>query len=122
MATIRAAWKRVVQVKQYESETLELGVEQNYPEGDEENGLDVAARLVRASAELDRMLAKAGDALILERLQAREGSEPRGVDFAKARRGAKMQDQAPDPKIIETIKKGLVPVEDPDASDDYLGL
>lgn len=64
MATIRAGWKRVVQIRPYESETLELSVEKevNAP------GMD----LVAEAAAMDAILAKAGDALVLERLMERK--------------------------------------------------
>lgn len=63
MAMIKAGWKRTVRVKEYESETLDLAVEEN----SDLSGIDLIAKTV----ELDRLLALAGDALVVERLEAR---------------------------------------------------
>lgn len=116
MATIRAAWKRVIQVKQFESETLELATEYEVaspPEGDPVKGSQILARL----------LAEAGDALVLERLQGREtsGSGQTADPKNQVRRPANRQDTPPNPKVIETIKKDA-PVADPEGPDDYLAL
>lgn len=67
MAMIRAAWKRTVRVREYESETLELAVERDWSET---GTLDA----VQAAVDLDRELALAGDALVAERLADRARS------------------------------------------------
>jgi hypothetical protein len=75
MATMRAGWKRTVQTKPYESETLELAVE-----------LDVDASkmsrkdLLDGLAGLERDIAAQGDILLVERLAARQ--TPDGVQPA----------------------------------------
>ncbi len=69
MATIRAAWKRTVRVKEYESETLEIALEENAldaPYGDPEVGV----------AALSRALAKIVDELVAERLASRAEAVP----------------------------------------------
>ena len=65
MAMIKAGWKRTVRVKEYESETLELAVEKNI--GDDFRDVDLVAH----AKMLDKLLAEAGDALVVERLEAR---------------------------------------------------
>lgn len=108
MATIRASWKRTVQVKPYESETLELSVEQDGVEYETE-------RLIMAVQDMDRTLAAAGDALIMERLALREVVPQ---EIARVRRPARPE-PAPDSKVIEMVKKDA-PVADPEEPDEYL--
>lgn len=125
MATIRASWRRTVQVKKFESETLELAVEQEIaPDAD----------TVKSVQDLDRALSGAGDVLILERLQLRvtEATEPdsdsesKGVDFAAARQRVRKpegREAPPNPAVIETVKRDAPAAEttEPDgADDDYL--
>jgi hypothetical protein len=71
MALVKAVWRRTVQVKPYETETLELGVEKSASDqfgGDE---------LVALAQGLDRILARAGDELVRERLAERVAEQPR---------------------------------------------
>jgi len=72
MAVIRATWKRTVRVREYESETLELTVERGW---DEVNDGDA----VKAAVDLDRELAREGDALVAERLSERPSWDARGI-------------------------------------------
>lgn len=123
MATIRAAWKRTVQIKPYENETLELAVEQT-----DILSTVTATRLTEAAQDLNRMLAAAGDALILERLQQRTPepeTEPKGVDFAAARQRVRKpegREALPSPKVIEIVKAEAPTADtvEPDGGDDYL--
>lgn len=123
MAIIRASWKRTVQVKPYESETLELAVEQ-----DASPDLK-AVDLVAGVQQLDRMLAGAGDVLIMERLNLRVAeatpseSEMRTSGAARVRKPKDRPEPAPDPKVVATVKAGDTPVEDvtdPDGDDPFL--
>jgi hypothetical protein len=69
MAMIKVGWKRTIRVKEYESETLDLAVEEN----SDLSGIDLIAKTV----DLDRLLALAGDALIVERMEVRlSGAAP----------------------------------------------
>jgi hypothetical protein len=112
MATIRASWKRTVQVKQYESETLELAVEQE---------IDVKGpETVECVANLDRTLAAAGDALVLERLNLRvteaTNAEPENIPLTGAsgvKRLKKTDAAAPKTTVIPMTK-----VEAPAGSDE----
>lgn len=61
---IKASWRRTVSVKPYETETLELSVERPYEAKDQMD-------LVGAAQALDQDLARAGDMLLVERLEAR---------------------------------------------------
>jgi len=62
MATIRASFKRVIRLREYESETIELSVERNH---DEINDGDAVKHGV---ANLYRQLAEQGDEIVAERL------------------------------------------------------
>ena len=61
MATIRAAYKRTFQTKPFESQVVELSVE------DEQPAVGPAAQALRAAA-LYRQLAEVGDALMADAL------------------------------------------------------
>ena len=61
MAAIRASWRRVVQTAPYESETLELALEQE----------PTTATPLDEVAELSRALSAIGDQLLAERLGKR---------------------------------------------------
>jgi len=63
MATIKAVWRRTVQTKQFEPETLELSVEKNHESAHGDP--------VKAVADLERELSAAGDALLVERMDDR---------------------------------------------------
>lgn len=125
MATIRASWKRTVQVKPYESETLELSVEQNV-DGDGPRDDADAKVLVRLAQDLDRTLAAAGDALILERLNIRvveatpgvEAPEP-GPVVAPVRRPARPEPVPETPTEVIPMTKVEAPA-DADVADEYL--
>jgi hypothetical protein len=120
MATIRASWKRTVQVKPYESETLELAVEQDVDITVGGNSLDTADTLVKATAQLDRMLAGAGDALVLERLNLRvteatsETTEPEPGPKPRAPR------RAPTEPSTVVLPMEKVPATSSDEPDEYL--
>lgn len=60
MATISATWRRTISVRPYETETLELSVEQDTS----------SSHPVDRTAELSRELSSVGDTLIAERLRA----------------------------------------------------
>jgi len=99
MATIRAAWKRTIRVREYESETLELMVEKNVLDADD-------ASHVAAAAQLDRDLALAGDALVAERLEVRMTTPEPKAGAPRARAGSPSlpmrspaQPLAPDPLV-----------------------
>ena len=62
---VRAAWKRTIQVKPYESESLELAVET-----EESPVLATSESAVEASGALSRQLSALGDQLIAERMGA----------------------------------------------------
>lgn len=71
---VSASWRRTVQVRPYESETLELSVEEEssvQPTRDEE---------INGVAGLSRGLSALGDVLIAERLRAHKGPEPVGEE------------------------------------------
>lgn len=83
MATISATWKRSVRVREYETETLELHVEKN---------VDMpGVNLIEEVAALDGMLAAAGDALVVERMEARAATSA-----PQARRPAPRPSALPD--------------------------
>lgn len=94
MATIRAAWKRTVRVKEYESETLELMVERDLSDTVLSQG-----EVIAVAVTLDRDLALAGDALVAERLQARvEGTQGAVDRTPPARPRPSVQLLAPKPQ------------------------
>lgn len=69
---VKASWRRVVSVKPYETETLELGVEKDFGDGSTN-----ADALVAEAVSLERVLAEAGDALLVERARdRRDATEP----------------------------------------------
>lgn len=71
MATIRAAYRRVFQVVPYETETVELSVEDVYREADTPLPDDSKRRyaaLATAAAELFEALASIGDQVVVERM------------------------------------------------------
>ncbi len=74
---IRAAWSRTIQVRPYESEKMELGVEGEYPVPGEEGGKVVAGKKAREAAltierDLAAQLAALGDSLVAERIKVRK--------------------------------------------------
>ena len=95
MATVRAVWKRTVRVKEYESETLELMVEKDYT-----GHVDY---LVAEAVNLDRDLARAGDALVAARLCAR-------VDAKDAPCG---NERRTPPSPVSRTSKPIAPDVDP---------
>jgi len=95
MALIKAVWKRTVRLREYEGETLELSVERNW---DEVNDGDA----VKAAVELDRELARAGDALVAERLSERlvpHASQDKPAARSPRPGGFGSQPEAPDPFV-----------------------
>ena len=89
---IRAGWRRVVQVKPYESEEFQMSVEGDWSaeelggagegEGAEGEAKDAAA----FARNLDAMLAEQGDALVRDRLVARAAADTRDVAVSAEQR------------------------------------
>ena len=93
MATIKAEWRRTVSIKPYETEALGLSVEQGVVLPSDLDVEGEATALVAATQELTRMLAKAGDALTVERLEARY-KEQQGA-AAVVRRPSQLRPEEP---------------------------
>lgn len=89
---LKVEWKRVLNLRQYESETLTLGVTEfvRFPEeevtivqgqvtsGGVKHGKDLLALLVKAQEterQIFQHLAQVGDALVVERLEAAKQEE-----------------------------------------------
>jgi len=71
---IRAAWSRTIQVKPYESERLELAIEDDgFEPPTDKTG---AAFALKETAALSRQLSALGDELIAERLRAHAPKPP----------------------------------------------
>ena len=94
---VRAAWKRTIQVKPYESESLELAVET-----EESPVLATSESAVEASGALSRQLSALGDQLIAERMGAHAAGD--GAKLGERASAQRRQDESrgtlePDPWV-----------------------
>ena len=67
MAEIRASYRRTVQVRPYETETVELSVLDEVEQIDEASGT-TAEKLAAAAGDYHAALAEVGDAVVLDRM------------------------------------------------------